>query len=76
MAARQLAYHRLRFRWMEECMEANAAALETYLVAQGKETAVLPGGYTVSLTGEGETVVSKLQDSPEYEQLKLFDWEL
>ncbi len=48
MRARQLLYHRDRIRWMEKRMENNAALLETYLVAQDKQAAVLTGGYAVA----------------------------
>lgn len=74
-AARQLAYHRRRVRWMAGRMEENAAALATYLVARGEEAAVLPGGYAVVLTDAGEIVVSEPEAGPEYEQLEIPDLE-
>ena len=70
-AARQLLYHRERIRWMEERMEANAIALESYLVSQGKEAITLPGGYAVGLTDAGEIAVSEPQAGADYEQLKI-----
>ena len=70
-AARQLLYHRRRLQWMAERMEANAAALETYLIAQGREAAVLSGGYAVGITDAGEVAVSEPQAGPGYEQLKI-----
>lgn len=70
-AARQLLYHRRRIQWMAERMEANAAALETYLIAQGQEAAVLSGGYAVGITDAGEVAVSEPQAGAGYEQLKI-----
>lgn len=70
-AARQLLYHRRRIQWMAERMEANAAALETYLIAQGQEAAMLSGGYAVGITDAGEVAVSEPQAGPGYEQLKI-----
>lgn len=71
--ARQLLYHRKRIRWMAERMEINSAALETYLVAQGKEATILPGGYAVGITDAGEIAVQEPAAGPElrYEQLKI-----
>lgn len=70
-AARQLLYHRQRIQWMAERMEANAAALETYLIAQDQEAAVLSGGHAVGVTDAGEVAVSESQPGPGYEQLKI-----
>lgn len=70
IAARQLLYHRERIRWMEERMESNTATLEAYLVTQGKEATVIPGGYAVGLA-EGEVLVSEPQAGAGYEQLKI-----
>ena len=72
-AARQLLYHRERIRWMEEHVEYNTAALETYLFAQDKQAAVLPGGYAVGLTDDGEVAVSEPQTGPCYEQLEFLE---
>ena len=73
IAARQLAYHRRRIRWMEERIEANTALLQTYLVEKGQEAAVLLGGYAVGLTDAGEIAVSEPRRSsgPGYEQLEI-----
>lgn len=73
VAARQLAYHRRRIRWMEERIEVNAAALEAYLIAEGKEAAGLPGGYVVEATETGEIVVAEPEAGAGYEQLVLLE---
>lgn len=72
-AARQILYHQERIRWMAERMETNAAALETYLAAQGKEAAVLPGGYAVGITDAGDVAVQEPAAGSGYEQLKIPD---
>lgn len=73
MAARQLLYHRRRIRWMAERMEENAADLETYLIGQGKEATVVPNGYAIAVTDDGEIAVQEPQVGEEYEQLKIPD---
>lgn len=72
LAARQLLYHRGRIRWMAGRMEDNAAALRTYLLTEGKEAAVLPGGYAVGLADDGEVAVSASRAGG-YEQLEIPD---
>lgn len=73
MAARQLLYHRRHIRWMEERMEENVAALETYLISQGRGAAVVPNGYAIAVVDDGEIIVQEPQARKEYEQLKIPD---
>lgn len=70
-AARQLAYHRDRMRWMERRMEENEAALESYLTLQGSEAATLPGGYRLVRGDSGGLVVEEPEPTTRYEQLEL-----
>lgn len=71
LAARQLLFHRERLRWMAGRMENNADAVRTYLVARGREAAVLPGGYAGGLADDGEVVVSGPRAAEGYEQLEI-----
>jgi hypothetical protein len=48
LAARQLHYHRVRLRWIEDKVGENEALLLSYLTHLDTGAVVLPGGYMVS----------------------------
>jgi hypothetical protein len=75
-AARQILYHQRLSEWISHKTAENEAILESYLVGNGEERAVLLGGYVLERTGEewGSPIeVSEPVVGPEYEQLALLE---
>lgn len=68
-AAKQLRYHRERVRWMERRMAENEYSLVSYLQETETETALLPGGFVVSLMSDGSVEVGQRIIRSGYEQL-------